>query len=91
MMLSYDTSLAPPAEKETEFMPILAEALDPYLKGCESLANDLNAPDSYIFLINCFLVSKVTSIPFLYASTSCLTIIHTTGGARVVFLYENEN
>ena len=30
LMLSYDASLAPPAEKESEFMPILIEALDPY-------------------------------------------------------------
>ena len=71
LMLSYDTSLISPAEKETEFMPILAETLDPYLKGCESLANDLTAPSSYIFLINCLLVSKVEAISLLCAGTSC--------------------
>ena len=71
LMLSYDSSLAPPAEKETEFMPILAEALDPYLKGCESLANGLSAPSSYIFLINCLLVSKVEAISFRCVGISC--------------------
>lgn len=63
LMLSYDSSLAPPAEKETEFMSILAEALDPYLRGCESLANDLRSPSSHVFMINCLLASKVISLP----------------------------
>lgn len=59
LMLSYDSSLAPPAEKEVDFMSILVEALDPYLQGCESLGKDLRAPSSHIFMINCYLASKV--------------------------------
>lgn len=59
LMLSYDSSLAPPSEKESEFMPILKEALDPYLKGCESLAGDLSESSRHIFMLNCLLAAKV--------------------------------
>ena len=66
LLKSYDSSLTPPPEKETEFMPILEEALDPYLKGCESLANDLQSPSSHIFMINCLLASKETLQKFTF-------------------------
>lgn len=64
LMLSYDSSLAPPAEKEVGFISILEEALDPYLRGCESLAKDLRAPNPHIFMINCLLASKVNLTPY---------------------------
>ncbi|KAF8477542.1 oligomeric Golgi complex subunit 6 [Kalaharituber pfeilii] len=66
LMLSYDSSLTPPAEKEAEFMAILVEALDPYLKGCESLSNDLRPPLSHIFMTNCLLASKATLEQFSF-------------------------
>ena len=62
LMLSYDSSLAPPSQKEIEFVPILSDALDPYLTGCESLAKDLKPLDSHVFLINCLLASMVSAL-----------------------------
>ncbi|KAF8459453.1 oligomeric Golgi complex subunit 6 [Terfezia claveryi] len=66
LMLSYESSLAPPAEKEADFMSILVEALDPYLQGCESLGKDLRAPSCHIFMINCYLASKATLEQFSF-------------------------
>lgn len=60
LMKSYDSSLAPALSREAEFQPILNEALDPFLEGCETLAKDLTEPANTIFIINCLLSAVKT-------------------------------
>ncbi|KAK8206924.1 Golgi transport complex subunit 6 [Zalaria obscura] len=61
---SYDTSLAPATasvtsspdtdgSQEDGFSPVLTEALEPYLAGCENVSKRLSPPHSQIFAVNC--------------------------------------
>lgn len=54
IMKTYDTSLTSSSNREGDFQPILAEALDPFLDGCQNVGRGLESPDDSIFLINCF-------------------------------------
>lgn len=51
---TYDTSLTSSSNREADFQPILAEALDPFLDGCQNVGRGLGSPDDSIFLVNCF-------------------------------------
>ncbi|KAB5518766.1 oligomeric Golgi complex subunit 6 [Coniochaeta sp. 2T2.1] len=54
IMKTYDTSLTSSSNREADFQPILAEALDPFVDGCKNVARGLDSPDDSIFLINCY-------------------------------------
>ncbi|MCJ1287686.1 Golgi transport complex subunit 6 [Xylographa opegraphella] len=58
LMKSYDSSLAPAESRGTGFVPILLEALDPYLDLCEKMASKAQEPSQTIFTVNCFLAAK---------------------------------
>ena len=60
LMQSYDSSLAPASSREAGFQPIINEALDPFLEGCETLAKELPEPANSIFVINCLLSAAKT-------------------------------
>lgn len=53
VMKTYDTSLTASDRREADFQPILAEALDPFVSGCEGMAERLEDPAQSIFSINC--------------------------------------
>lgn len=53
IMKTYDTSLTSSSNREADFQPILAEALDPFIDGCQNVGRGLGSPDDSIFLINC--------------------------------------
>lgn len=53
VMKTYDTSLTASDRREADFQPILAEALDPFVSGCEGMAQRLEDPLQSIFSINC--------------------------------------
>lgn len=53
VMKTYDTSLTASDRREADFQPILAESLDPFLSGCEGMAQRLEDPSQSIFSINC--------------------------------------
>lgn len=54
IMKTYETSITSPDSREAGFAPILEEALDPFLEGCESMAEKANTPlENLIFTINC--------------------------------------
>ncbi|PSR85502.1 oligomeric Golgi complex subunit 6 [Coniella lustricola] len=53
VMKTYDTSLSSTDSREVDFQPILTEALDPFLAGCEKMAETLEPPSKTIFSINC--------------------------------------
>lgn len=52
VMKTYDTSLTASDRREADFQPILAEALDPFISGCEGMAQRLEEPAQSIFSIN---------------------------------------
>ena len=69
LMKSYDTSVVTPnhAERAAGFQPILHEALDPFLAGCESITRRLRSPDDHIFALNCLQVTRETLQKFSFA------------------------
>ncbi|KAI9816595.1 MAG: Golgi transport complex subunit 6 [Pycnora praestabilis] len=64
LMKSFDSSLTPVSSRGTDFQPIITEALDPFLAGCENLAKNLEEPRNCIFVLNCLLASKKTLLSF---------------------------
>ena len=59
LMKSFDASLAPAeSSREAVFALVLAEALDPFLEACETIAASLEEPVTSIFTINCLFASK---------------------------------
>jgi hypothetical protein len=60
LMKSYDSSLSPAESRDTEFMPILIESLNPFLELCESIAEDLEEPATSLFTLNCLIAAKST-------------------------------
>lgn len=53
IMKTYDTSLTASDSREEDFQPILVEALDPFVKGCENIGENIDRPDKWMFAINC--------------------------------------
>ena len=68
LMRSYDTSLVPDSARQSAFQPILAEALDPFLHGCNALARELEEPLQSIFLLNCLLAAKTVLAQFPFTA-----------------------
>lgn len=64
---SYDTSVAATDDNEQGFQTVLAEALDPFLKGCESLQKGIEQPGSAIFAINCLFAAKEVLSAYRFA------------------------
>ncbi|GAB7357115.1 hypothetical protein MBLNU459_g7917t1 [Dothideomycetes sp. NU459] len=61
LMKSYDTSLASAKAGDGQgFQPVLDEALDPYLAGCENIAKKLQSPKSEILAMNCLIMAQST-------------------------------
>ena len=58
LMKTYDSSLTPIPSREAGFVPILREALDPFLSSCKELSKDLQEPSDSIFAINCLLMAR---------------------------------
>ncbi|OIW26810.1 oligomeric complex COG6 [Coniochaeta ligniaria NRRL 30616] len=54
IMKTYDTSLTSSSNREADFQPILSEALDPFIDGCQNVGKGLDSPNDSIFLINCY-------------------------------------
>ncbi|KAF1834290.1 oligomeric complex COG6 [Decorospora gaudefroyi] len=64
---SYDTSVAATDDDGQGFLAVLAEALDPFLSGCENLQKDMKLPDSAIFAINCLFAAKEALSRYTFA------------------------
>ncbi|KAL2045585.1 hypothetical protein N7G274_002013 [Stereocaulon virgatum] len=60
LMKSYDSSLTPASSRIADFKPILSQALDPFLKACEKISKETEAPVTSIFLVNCLLAARTT-------------------------------
>ena len=72
LMKSYDTSVvnANRAQRIEGFTPILQEALDPFLSGCENITTRLRKPNSHIFALNCLLATKEVLGAYSFADRS---------------------
>lgn len=64
IMKTYETSFTSPESREAEFQPVLVEALDPFMKGCENMGKTLDAPARTVFTINCLLAARSTLAAF---------------------------
>lgn len=64
LLKSYDSSLRPTASKATDFEPIIHSALTPYLRACEKVAKETDAPAGDIFMLNCLAATKTTLAPY---------------------------
>ncbi len=72
LMKSYDTSVITTdrAKRIEGFQPILQDALDPYLAGCENITRRLRTPHKHIFALNCLLATKDTLRKYAFADRS---------------------
>lgn len=52
VMKTYETSLTSTDSREADFQPILAESFDPFVFGCQGMAETLEHPADSIFSIN---------------------------------------
>ena len=68
LMKSYDSSLVPAESRDTGFLPILAESLNPYIDLCEKMASKAEEPSQTIFILNCLLVVKSCLSQFDFTS-----------------------
>lgn len=64
IMGTYETSLTASGNREQDFQPILAEALDPFVEGCRTMAANMRAPDDALFGINCLMAAKAAISPY---------------------------
>lgn len=64
IMKTYETSLTSSTDREADFQPILAEAFDPFMDGCEHLGRNMESPASPIFLANCIGAARDALSPF---------------------------
>lgn len=74
VMKTYETSFTSADRREADFQPILAEAFDPFMKGIESIAKEMEAPASPIFSINCLLAARNALAPFDFTTETVFEI-----------------
>ncbi|KAK4099948.1 oligomeric complex COG6 [Parathielavia hyrcaniae] len=64
IMRTYETSFTSSGDREEEFAPVLAEALDPFISGAANMAKSLRAPSNSVFFANCLLAARSSLGPF---------------------------
>jgi hypothetical protein len=64
IMRTYETSFTAADTREAAFKPVLVEAFDPFMKGSDDIAKELEAPANAIFGINCLLAARNILAPF---------------------------
>ncbi|KFZ10000.1 hypothetical protein V501_05386 [Pseudogymnoascus sp. VKM F-4519 (FW-2642)] len=58
IMKTYDTSFTSAKSREENFKTVLEDAFEPYIRGIETMAKDMEMPSNSIFIINCLLSCK---------------------------------
>lgn len=91
LMKSYDVSITSPDRhaRSEGFSPILREALDPYLAGCENITKRLRAPANHIFALNCLLATKETLRKYSFAADSRSEELQTKIAAHIDALVQD--
>ncbi|KAK3674590.1 Golgi transport complex subunit 6 [Recurvomyces mirabilis] len=72
LMKSYGTSIvtADRNQRIEGFQPVLQEALDPFLAGCENITKRLQNPNNHIFALNCLLKTRESLRQYAFADKS---------------------
>ena len=60
LLKTYDSSLTPASSRVTDFEPVTAQALDPFLSICKKMSKDIKEPSASIFMVNCLLAVQTT-------------------------------
>ena len=68
IMKTYETSFTPAADREAAFQPVLAEAFEPFIDGCEQMGRSIENTSSSVFLINCMGSARDTLAPFNFTN-----------------------
>lgn len=68
IMKTNEASLSSSEDRENDFEGVLTEAFEPFMTGCDNMAQSLQLPSNAIFLINC-----------RQAAVSCLKMFTFTG------------
>lgn len=69
LIKSYDTSLAAINSGDEGFTPVLVEALDPFVKACETIFTKMAPPPADIFALNCHLAVREVLKPFSFTAS----------------------
>jgi hypothetical protein len=64
IMKTYETSFTADETREADFVPILEEALDPFIKASKAISEDLAKPASVVYTINCLSSALDILVPF---------------------------
>ncbi|KAL1881374.1 hypothetical protein VTK73DRAFT_4381 [Phialemonium thermophilum] len=64
IMRTYETSFTSSADLEADFKPVLAEAFDPFIEGCEQMGKTISFPASSLFIVNCIEAARCCLAPF---------------------------
>jgi hypothetical protein len=64
IMRTYETSFTADETREADFVPILEEVLDPFIKASKTISEDLAKPASIVYAINCLSSTLDTLVPF---------------------------
>ncbi|CAK7266217.1 Golgi transport complex subunit 6 [Sporothrix epigloea] len=90
IMKTYDTSLADPESRESGFSPILAEALDLYLAGCEKMAEKAASDlERLMFTTNCLMAARETLATYDFTTTR-VSELQTEINTKVAALAEHQ-
>jgi hypothetical protein len=68
IMKTYDTSFTSAKSREENFKIVLKDAFEPYIKGIETMAKDMEMPSNSIFIINCLLSCRTTLESYQFTS-----------------------
>ena len=87
IMKTYDSSFTPQSSRETDFIPILEEAFDPFMKGSENISQNMSSPENAIFTINCLQAARNVLGPFDF-TTQRLSVLKDSIGKQSAVLVE---
>ncbi|KAI9840492.1 MAG: Golgi transport complex subunit 6 [Thelocarpon superellum] len=90
LMVNYDSALVPEATRTSDFRQTLNEALSPFLRSCEGVAQDLDEPAQSIFVLNCLLATRNTVKGFAFTEAR-VAELHETIGQRAATLVEHQH
>ena len=68
IMKTYESSFTAQSSRETDFIPILEEAFDPFMQRSANMSQSLSSPENSIFTINCLQAARNILGPFEFTT-----------------------
>lgn len=86
IMETYDSTLSVSQYREREFEEVMADAFEPFLAGCESLADSVGPLDRSIFIVNFHIAAAKCLVKFDFTRKRADELQHSidTEAARIV-------